>query len=179
VLRILENSPASKADFKIGDVVIEFDGKRIQRSSDLPIAVGNTEVGKRVKVKVIREGKTLALSVKIGELPSEEELAQTDTPKKPAKLNKLGIVVGGLTAEQRRRFEIKQGGVIVQEVEKGAASEANIRRGDVILKMNNRDVKDVEHFEKLVKELSAGQSIPVLIQRGSNPIFLAIKIPKD
>jgi serine protease Do len=179
VLRILENSPASKADFKIGDVVIEFDGKRIQRSSDLPIAVGNTDVGKRVKVKVIREGKTVSLSVKIGELPSEEELAQSDTPKKPAKLNKLGIVVGGLTAEQRRRFEVKQGGVIVQEVEKGAASEANIRRGDVILKINNRDVKDVAHFETLVKELSAGQSIPVLIQRGSNPIFLAIKIPKD
>ena len=179
VLKIIDDSPASKADFKIGDVVVEFDGKKIHSSSDLPIAVGSTEIGKKVNVKVIREGKTVSLSVRIGELPSEEELAENGKQEKPAKLNKLGVVVGNLTADQRRRLEIKKGGVIVQDIDKGPANDASIRRGDVILKINNQDVKDTDHFEQLVKKLSKGQSVPVLIQRGNNPIFLAIKIPKD
>ena len=179
VLKIMENSPAASADFKIGDVVVEFDGKRILRSSDLPIAVGSTDIGKRVKVKVIREGRTVNLSVTIGELPSEEELAKTTTEDKSETMNQLGVAVGNLTQEQRRRFEIKKGGVIVKKIDKGPAADANIRHGDVILKIDNHDVKDAAHFEKLVGKLSKGKSVPVLIQRGNNPIFLAIKIPKN
>jgi len=179
VLKVIDDSPAAKANFKIGDVVVEFDGKKINRSSDLPIAVGSTEIGKKVNVRVIREGKTVSLSVKIGELPSEEELAENGKQEKSAKLNQLGVAVGNLTAEQRRRLEIKKGGVIVQDIDKGPANDANIKRGDVILKINNHDVKDTDHFEQLIKKLKKGQSVPVLIQRGNNPIFLAIKIPKD
>ena len=177
VLRILENSPAAAAGFKIGDVVIEYDGTTINRSSDLPIAVGSTPVGQRVKVKVIREGKTVELKVKIAELPAEDELASTVQPDKPSEVNRLGLSVENLSSEQRKRLEIDKGGVVVTQVGEGAALDAGIRRGDVILKLNHQDVRDSTHFSSIVSGLPRNKSLPVLIQRESSPIFLAIKIP--
>ncbi|MGD8783018.1 MAG: DegQ family serine endoprotease [Thioalkalispiraceae bacterium] len=175
VLRIMENSPASKADFKVGDVVIEFDGKTIHRSSDLPIAVGSTPVGTRVKVKVIREGKTKTLSVTIAELPSEDELAQSK-PEKPSKVNRIGAVIEDLTSEQRSSLNVPTGGVLVTQVKSGPARDAGIRPGDVILKINNKDIKNTKQFSSLLDKLPANKSLPILIQRQSSPIFLAIKL---
>ena len=177
VLRILDDSPAASAGFKIGDVVIEFDGKAINRSSDLPIAVGSTPVGQRVKVKVIREGKTVELKVKIAELPAEEELASSTQSEQPARVNRLGVSVENLTAEQRKRLEIDKGGVVVTEIGEGPALDAGIRRGDVILKLNHQDIRDSEHFSDVVEGLTKGKSLPILIQRQNSPIFLAIKVP--
>lgn len=177
VLKIMDNSPALKAKFKIGDVVVEFDGKTIHRSSDLPIAVGSTHVGSRVKVKVIREGEATTLHVTIAELPSEEELAGAK-PEKQSKVNRIGAVVEDLTSEQRNALDIVSGGVLVTNLKKGPAREAGIRRGDVILKINNKNVKSVKHFRQLLKKLPADKSLPILIQRQSAPIFLAIKLGK-
>lgn len=178
VLRILDDSPAEKAKFHVGDVVVEFNGQTINRSSDLPLAVGNTPVGKKVKVKVIREGKPVALNVVIGELPSENELAQSETPKLVSE-NKIGVVVEELSGEQRRRMEIKSGGVFVKDVTDGPALDAGIRRGDVILKLDGHDIKDVKDFNAVVKKLPTERSLPVLVQRRTSPIFLAMKITKD
>lgn len=178
VLRIMENSPASKAGFKVGDVVVEFAGKTIHRSSDLPLAVGSTPVGQRVKVKVIREGKTKTLKVTIAELPSEEELAETK-PEKPSTLNRIGAAVKDLTNEQREAMDLVEGGVLVTELNKGPARDAGIRPGDVILKIDNKDIKNVKHFNQLLKKLPANKSLPILIQRQSAPIFLAIKLGKE
>jgi serine protease Do len=180
VLKVLKDSPAQKAGFKIGDVVIDFNGKTINRSSDLPIAVGNTPVGKTANVKVIREGKTITLHVKIAELPSEEKLASTagGEQSEPAKANRLGITVGELSAELRHRLDIKQGGVIVKEVTDGPAADAGIHRGDILLKLNGHDVKSTKQFRELLAKLPAGKPLPVLIQRNNSPIFLALKISK-
>jgi serine protease Do len=178
VLRIMENSPAAKAGFKVGDVVIDFNGTTIHRSSDLPIAVGATKIGTKAKVKIIREGKHKTLSVAIAELPSEEELTQT-RPSAPAKVNRIGAIVEDLTREQRSTLDISKGGVLVKELSKGPASKAGIRQGDVILKINGVDVKDASQFRSLVKKLPSKKSLPILIQRRSSPIFLVIKIEDD
>lgn len=179
VLKVLGDSPAKKAGFKIGDVVIGFNGKTINRSSDLPIAVGNTPVGKTVNVKVIREGKTIELKVKIAELPSEDKLASSESSDNaPAKANRLGLVVEELSADVRHRLEIKHGGVIVKEVTDGPAADAGIHRGDVLLKLNGHDIKGTRQFRELLAKLPAGKPVPVLIQRGNSPVFLALKIPK-
>jgi serine protease Do len=180
VLKVLDNSPAEKAGFKIGDVVTEFNGKIINRSSDLPIAVGNTPVGETAKVKVIREGKTIELNVKIAELPSEDKLASTETPEEePAKSNRLGIAVEDLTSDQRHRLEIKKGGVVVKDVTDGPAADAGIHRGDILLKLNGHDIKNVRQFRELIAKLPVGKPLPILIQRNSSPIFLALKISEN
>ena len=179
VLRVLPDSPAAKAGFKVGDVVVEFDGKKIYRSSDLPLAVGQADIGGKSKVTVIREGKSKTLNVTIAELPSEEQLAE-HRPAEPdkAKADKLGLRVETLTAEQRQQLELGKRGVIVREVEAGPARSAGIRPGDILLVINNQDVTSAEQFTKLVKDLPAGKSVPVLIQRGESPVFLPLKIPE-
>ncbi|VAX01028.1 HtrA protease/chaperone protein [hydrothermal vent metagenome] len=178
VLRILEDSPASKAGFKVGDVVVDFDGVSINRSSDLPIAVGSTRTGSKVKVKVIREGKSKTLKVVIEELPSEEELADSK-PDKSSKLNRIGATVSDLTEAQRGTLDIQTGGVYVQKIGKGPARESGIKSGDVILKLNGVDIKNAKQFRSIVKKLPTGKSLPILIQRRASPIFLVIKINEE
>lgn len=180
VLKVLDDSPAQKAGFKIGDVVIDFNGKSINRSSDLPIAVGSTPVGDTAKVKVIREGKSIELKVKIAELPAEDKLASVESDDtEPAKANRLGVAVEDLTTDQRHRLDIKKGGVIVSEVTDGPALDAGIHRGDVLLKLNQQDIKSVKQFRELLPKLPVGKAVPILIQRGGSPIFLAIKIAEN
>ncbi|MDH5407863.1 MAG: DegQ family serine endoprotease [Gammaproteobacteria bacterium] len=178
VLKVLPDSPAEKAGFKVGDVVVKFDNKKIHRSSDLPLAVGQTPVGDTVNVSVIREGKSKTLKVSIGELPKEEELAQQNGKPGKVKTDRLGIAVKDLTSEQRKGLGLKKRGIQVTNVDKGPAANAGIQRGDIILMLNNSDVKNSRQFRKQVKSLKAGKSVPVLIQRGDSPIFLALKIPK-
>jgi serine protease Do len=178
VLRVLDDSPASRAGFKVGDVVVRFNNLEIHRSSDLPLAVGRTKVNSKVDVKVIREGKAVNLRVKVGELPTEEELAQEDTQQRQVSTDRLGLVVENLTSQQRKQLDGDKRGVVIRDVEKGTARSAGLRRGDIILMLNNQEITDVSQFRKLVKALPGGKSVPVLIQRGNHPEFLALKVPK-
>ena len=179
VLRVMPDSPAAKAGFKVGDVVVEFNGKKIYHSSDLPLAVGQAEIGSKSNVDVIREGKNKTLTVTIAELPSEDELAEQRPGTEPGKVqaDKLGLKVESLTAEQRKQLDLDKRGVVVREVEAGPARSAGIRPGDVLLMINNADVTSADQFAKLVKALPAGKPVPVLIQRGDAPVFLALKVP--
>lgn len=177
ILRVLEDSPAEKAGFKVGDVVVKFDKHQIHRSSDLPLAVGRTAIGTKARVDVIREGKAKTLWVTIGELPSEAVLAEESSEPRKLEMDRLGMVIENLTPQQRQRSNIDDRGVIIQQVIEGAAREAGLRRGDIILMLNNKEIKSTEQFENLVKSLPAGKSVPVLIHRNGHPEFLALKIP--
>lgn len=179
VLRVLPDSPAAKAGFKEGDVVVEFAGRTIHRQSDLPLAVASYPIGKPAKVKIIREGKTRYLTVVIGELPPEEELAKKagKAPKPDKASETLGMVIQDMTSEQRRQLNIDdKRGIVVKEVTEGSASKAGIRPGDVILMLNHQNVTSVKQFKALVKKLPKGKLLPVLIQRGNAPVFLTIKL---
>lgn len=179
VAKVLKDGPAAKAGIEVGDIIVEFGGKDIDASSDLPPVVGRSRVGADTRVTLIRNGKKQSLTVRVEELPKEEELTLAEG--KPAKSsdNALNVTVADLTPEQRKELGLeKRQGVIVQQVEEGPAQEAGIRRGDVLLKLNNVDVDNVAHFKRLVGELPAGKSVPVLIQRRSGPIFLALRLPK-
>jgi len=176
VSRVLEDSPAEKAGIEIGDIIIGFNGEKIPRSKDLPPIVGKAKVGERVPLFVIRKGDKKKLHVVLGELPEEDELKVSSSKPKQSESNRVGLVVLDLTAEQRKKLEISKYGVLVTKVQRGAASRAGIRKGDVVLMMNNIDIKNVEHFEDLVNDFDDGQSVPVLVQRRNGPIFLAMKI---
>jgi serine protease Do len=180
VAKVLPDSPAEDAGFKVGDVVVKFDGKDVVYSSDLPVLVGRTEIGKQVAVDVIRGGKNKTLKVKIGELP-DKELAEGQEPPAPAESsgNRLGLVVETLGEEQRRQMELEGRGVLVRKVEKGAAADAGVRAGDVILMIDNKDVSDADEFEKIVTGLPENKMVPVLVQRRNSPVFLAMKIDAD
>jgi len=179
VAKVLPDSPAEKAGFQVGDVVIRFDGKNIVRSSNLPPVVGMTDVGKNVKVEILRNGKKKNLTVNLGELPEEDATIASASQPKPAEDNKLNIVVTDLTAEQRKNLEIKENGVLVSNVNSGPARKAGVRRGDVILMINNADVKDTQHFKEIIDKLPEGKSVPLLVQRRGGPVFLALKLSEE
>lgn len=176
IAKVLPESPAEKAGFQVGDIVMTFAGKHVDQSSQLPPIVGSARVGDQVPVEILRDGKSETLTVLIAELPEEDEIklaARGD--KGGAKADKLGLSVTDLTDEMREKHEVKENGVLVEDVVSGPASRAGVRKGDVILMLNNTKVKDSAHFAELSKGLPAGKAVSVLIQRQGNPIFLALK----
>lgn len=175
VLRVLDDTPAKNAGIEVGDVITHFNRATINRSSDLPLAVGRAPIGSSVKMRIIRDGKQKHLRVTIAELPAEEELAEKDSKPKETKSNRLNIEVVALTREQRKRAKVENG-ILVQSVDEGVASKAGIRRGDILLKLNGQKIKSTKQFLRIVKELPANKWVRVLIQRGGSPQFLPLKI---
>jgi serine protease Do len=177
VAKVLDDSPAAGAGFEVGDIVLSFDGRRIDRSSDLPPIVGSADVGTAVPVEVLRDGSTVRLTVRTAELPEEEALRAAVRPGEPAvaKANSLGLSVKDLSTEERQEYDAPEHGVLVTQVDEGPAQRAGIRGGDLVIMLNNRKVKSAEHFQEIAGDLDAGKSVSVLVQRQGNPIFLALK----
>jgi len=177
VAKVLPGSPAEKYGFQVGDIVTKFNGHDIIRSSNLPPIVGITPVGSTVNVDILRDGKIKKLNIKLGELPEQEETQLASGEPKVTQNNRLNIVVAELNDEDRTQLEIKGKGVLVKQVDSGPARKAGIRRGDVILMIDNKDVEDPDQFKNLVKDLPEDKSVPLLIQRRGGPVFLALKVP--
>ncbi len=175
VAKVLEDSPAEQAGFKVGDVIVAFNGKKINDSASLPPIVGTTKVGVFVPVDIIRNRKQSVIKVKLGELPEDPAVARVHKPI-VEKANRLGVSVLDMTDKQKRELELANG-VVVERLVDGAASDAGVRKGDIILSINNETVKDSEQFQELVEALPEGKSVAMLVQRGSSPTFLAIKVP--
>ncbi len=177
IAKVMPNSPAEEAKLQVGDIVISFNGKEVERSSSLPPVVGSTPVGKKVPIKVMRQGRSQTLWVKLGELPDKDErIAKAETSKSTSD-NRLNIQVADLSAEQLKDLEV-EGGVLVESVGDGAAGEAGIREGDIILRVDGGPVQDVNEFEKMIDKLPASKSVAILVQRRGGPIFLAMKVPE-
>ena len=179
VAQVLDDSPAAKAGIEVGDVIMDFNGEEVSYSSELPPMVGRTRVGDSAKVKVLRDGKVKTLVVRIGELPAEEALQQSEGKPQKIKTDRLGLSVTELNADQRKELELDKAGVLVDEITDGAAASAGIQRGDVITKLNNKTVENTKKFKALVDKLPDGKSVPVLVLRRSGPIFLALKVPEN
>jgi serine protease Do len=177
IAKVLDGGPAEKSGMEVGDIVVKFNGNKVSFSSDLPPLVGSTPVDSNVDVEIIRRSKHKTIQVKISELPTDDAvIAKKGSKKSGANANSLNVLAKDLTIEQEKEFESDGHGVLVEEIYAGPAQKAGIRRGDVILQINNIKIKDVSHFNKLVIDLPKGRSIPVLIHRQGGPIFLALKI---
>lgn len=176
VSKVLPKSPAEAAGIQIGDIITECNKQEIISSATLPPLVGNAKIGETAALTLIRQGQTKEVQVKIGILPEEDEPVASAPEVGGKEVNRLGISVSGLTAEQREQLEVKQNGLLVQDVKPGPALDAGIRRGDVILRIQDQLIKDVKQFNDVVKGLPKGKSIAVLVQRRGGSQFLALKL---
>ena len=179
VSRVVAGSPAEKAGFEAGDVILKFDDRNVDASSDLPPIVGRTEIGKKSKAEIIRNNKKMTISVTVEELPEDEQIASGSGPKISQFYdNRLAMEVTDLSAEQRAELGPNQSGVTVRKIESGPAVEAGIAPGDIILSINNEKITDAKQFIELAKKLPTNKAIPVLVQRSGASQFLALKIPE-
>ena len=177
VAGVEKNGPADKGGLEAGDVILKFDGKPITTSADLPRAVGATKPGKIVPVEVLRKGSAKTLNIGVGEMPSDpNEAAQSSKSAPQAEANKIGLTLKELTAAQKKKLNGKNGLLVIEST--GAAAQAGIRRGDVILGLNNSETQSVEQFNKQINAVATGKTVAVLVQRGENTLYVPIKVTK-
>jgi serine protease Do len=171
VANVSKDGPAEKAGVKVGDVIVEFDGKEVRDSADLPIIVARTPVDKKVRMKVLRDKKEMVLNVAVGELKDEEVVATA--PEK----GELGLSVQRLTPQMAESLGVeKVEGVVVTAVEPAsAADEAGIRRGDIIVEVDRKAVRSVDDYKKAVAGARKGRGVLFLVRRGESTLFLALK----
>jgi len=177
IAKVLSDSPAEKAGLKVGDIVVRYDGQQVVYSSDLPPLVGQTKVGHKAKLSVLRGSKEKVIKVTIEALPDQQQ-RPTKVSDKQSGENRLGIAVADLTDAQREGMGIDDGGVLVQQVSSGAGADGGIRRGDVIVSIDNKAVSSAKKFRKLIDDMADGAVVPVLVQRRQGPVFLAIRLPE-
>ncbi len=174
IARILPDSPAESSGLKEGDIIIEFNGRKIDLSSDLPHVVGRTKAETVVDVEVVRKGKLKTVEVEIGLLPERPE--QQFRTGRQILDNRLGISVVDLTDELRERLDLDKG-VAISRISFGPGRTAGLQRGDVITEIDGEDVSDVEQFERIVRDLPADTAIHMRVVRDGRPEYLVIKIP--
>jgi serine protease Do len=174
-----KGSPADKAGVEATDIIMGFDGKQVESSTDLPRIVGSTRPGSTVPLDVWRKGTTKKLTVTVGEL-MEDRVAAADKPKAQAKAeaqaNRLGIVVADLTPEQKKDMKVSAG-VLVTEV-KPDARAPEVRKGDVLMtlvyKGQHTELKSAEQFNKLLAGLDKNAVITLQVKRGESTAFVTV-----
>ncbi len=170
--------PADRAGIEASDVILEFDGITVESSSDLPRIVGQTNPGSKVTVKIWRKGKSRNMAITVGELNDEQASHQpaSPTPSDQGRntIAQLGLTVSNLSAGERDQLGI-DGGVKIEQVE-GAGARAGLRRGDIVLALNNDDVESINQFHDLMKQYENARSVALLVRRGQGAIYVPIRL---
>ena len=174
-----KGSPADKAGVEATDIILSFDGKPVESSSDLPRIVGSTRPGSQSALDVWRKGQTRKLHITVAELQEDRIAASTapgrSKPQAEAPANRLGIVLGELSAEQKKGLNLSHG-LVVTEVR--ADAKADVRKGDVLLTMVHKgqhtELKSVEQFNKLLSGLDKNAVITLQVRRGESTAFVTI-----
>lgn len=170
-----QSGPAAEAGLRVGDIVLEFDGKEIVNSGDLPHAVGLAQAGETYDMLIMRELDTMTIEVELGELGSAGRGNKVGSIEVDT-VNRLGTSVASVPEAKSQMLDI-EGGVIVREVtEDSPAAQVGIRPGDVINLLNFEEIRDVEHFEEVVESLPTDRKVPIRFFRDRQPVFKAIKV---
>lgn len=180
VASVEPDSPADKAGIEAGDIILEFDGKEIEKVSDLPRLVGSTKPDTKTTITVFRRGKDRKLDITVGLMKPEETKASarsSGSSGEPSELpsgavQALGLTVANMTDAERREANAPRG-VQVEEVE-GAAAIAGLQPGDIILNVGNTEINNVDDFRAAVKEADPSKSINMLVQRDDLVQFVLI-----
>jgi serine protease Do len=171
VAGISKDGPADRAGIKIGDVIIEFDGKEVSEASDLPSLVARTAPEKQVRVTVARDKKEIPLTATIREMKEEQAVASA-TEK-----GKLGLTVQQVTPRLAENLGLNRAqGVVITSVESGSpAEDAGLQRGDVILEIDRKPIHNLSDYRKVMTAITNAKSLLFLVRRGDSTMFLALK----
>lgn len=182
VVQVVKGSPAEAAGLVSGDIIVKVNGKDVYLSSDLPHQIGRLPAGEEAELSVVRAGKKKTIDVEIGALPDSNErlLSSRDAPSE-RQSNRLGLVVRdipqsgrpGGSSNDSRGAEI---GVVVAEVNRGAAAMAGVIPGDIITMINGQRIHSVAEFDQVVADLPSKRSVPVRIVRRGQASFIPLRV---
>jgi serine protease Do len=164
-------SPADKAGLKPGDVVVAFNGQKIDDPNKLPRLVAATKPGASASLRIWRDGKAEEVKFTAAELTAEARPAKTEQDK-GTKPNRLGLVVSELPEGQRRTLGVEYGLV----VESATGGRTPLRPGDVILGVGRERFKSLEEFERLIAEQKQGESVALLVRRGEATVYVPVEV---
>jgi serine protease Do len=169
---VIEGSPAEKAGLQRGDVIIEYEGKKIDEPYQLRNMVANTAPGQEVEIKIIRENRTETKKVTIGELPAEMQKPSTGEYNNLLK----GVNVQDLTPEiyKRSNLPIRLKGVIVSNVAEDSPAAMVLMQGDVIQEINKQKITNIKDYEKVVSGIKPGEDILLFIFRGGSSLYITL-----
>ncbi|MDD2546707.1 MAG: DegQ family serine endoprotease [Burkholderiaceae bacterium] len=173
-------SPADKAGVEAGDIITRFEGKPIEKVSDLPRLVGNTKPGSKSMLTVFRRGHAKDLAITIAEIEPDKPVAKAvereEKPKATVAVHSVGLSVSELTAAQKKELRLK-GGVLVNAATE-AAARAGLREGDIILAIANTEVSTTRELEAALAKADKGKPINVLFRRGDMAQIVLIRPAK-
>jgi serine protease Do len=170
VNRVIEGSPAQRAGLQTGDIVVSIDGQDVRTGADLPYFVGLLMPGAIVNLELIRAGATLELAVTLDALENQALSIEEAAPEP----NRTGLIVRGLDETELQEYGL-EAGVMVESAE-GAAAEARIQPGDIIISINGQDISSQAELGALALELPMDRAIPVLVVRGEAQNFFTLRI---
>ncbi len=173
IAQVMKDSPAEKAGLKVGDIIIELNGKKIDSVRDLQLKIMKTPPGTEVSLTILRKGKKKVIKVKVGRLPERKVRVYDKEQGKD-----LGINIRNLTPEEKARYGL-EGGVRVIAVAPGSlAYYSGLRPGDIIISVNNKFIEDVDEFISMIEDLKdAGRSRALLlVRRGETNIYLVLRL---
>jgi serine protease Do len=166
------SGPGGKAGIQPGDIIVRFNGKDVERSSDLPPMVGLVRPGTTVPVGVVRQGDRLTIDVTIEQLPEANQVAQAMSSQPKAI---LGMTVDDVPESLQSENNL-QGGILVKEVGDDPALSAGLRAGDIITQVGGREISEVSDLQNMLDSLPTDRPIPVLVVRGGNSTFLTLRL---
>ena len=175
ISEVTESSPAEKAGLEVGDIILTFNGKNVPTSSALPPIVGVVKPGTAVPTEIQRNGEMKTIMVTIEPLAADIQNAKAFT-EQGRDSSSLGAVVAAVDRDQLKARGLDNGVVVTEVAPDGAAVEAGIIAGDVIVSFNRSKVESVRQLEDLVADAPVGEALPLLIHREQSPIFLAITL---
>ena len=175
------DGPAAKAGVEAGDIILKFNGKAITTSGDLPRTVAGVKPGTRSTMQVWRKGASRELGVTVAELADDEGAPQRGPQRKraekaPQTVGKLGLGLSELGANQRRQMDVKNGVVVEEVLQGGLAAKAGLRRGDVILQVNDEEVKSIDQFNQLLSQFEKRKRVALRVKRGEGTLFVPLQL---
>ncbi len=168
VAEVEKGSPAERAGLQSGDIILRFNDRTVESSKDLPGMVGTTPPGKTVTMEVWRKHNTKRVEVKIGELVGDPVASSEVEQPRAERLGKLADL------DEAQKHRIGHGVVVVAP--KPDASHAGLRRGDIVMAINNEVVNDVDSVEALLGNVPTGKTVALLVRRGEDTLYIAVRL---